>query len=290
MRDVRCVWPVGAVLGEGPVWSAEELALWFVDIKQHRIHRFHPANRDRQSWETPGAVSFTLPTEHGWHVAGLPGRLARFDPANPLFDTLVTLTSEVPGNRLNDACIDAAGRLWFGSMDDGESAATGRLYSWDGASAPSLHDGDFVISNGPAHSPDGCTLYHTDTLRRTIFRFDIGRDGTVSNKRPCVVIEEGRGYPDGTTVDQDGCLWVALFGGAAVRRYSPDGVLLETVAIPCLNVTKLAFGGDGLRTAFVTTARIGLPEGGTHADDGGLFAFAVDVPGLAQRPMVHPGS
>ena len=286
MRDVRCVWPVGTILGEGPVWSEADAALWFVDIKGRQIHRFDSVTEDTQSWPAPDQVSFILPSRHGWHVAGLPGRLARFDPATGAFETLAVLETEPSGNRLNDACIDGVGRLWFGSMDDRESNPSGLLYRWDGTAIPLVQDSGFVISNGPAHSPDGKTFYHTDTVRRTISRYDVGADGSVSGKRPLIEIEDGAGYPDGTAVDQEGCLWIALFGGSTVRRYSPEGVVLEIVPLPCRNVTKLMFGGDRLMTAFVTTARSGSEEGADPSLDGGLFAFAVDVPGVRQQCLL----
>ena len=287
MRVVRCVWPVGATLGEGPVWSASDAALWFVDIKGQLVHRFDPVTEARRSWPAPDQVSFILPLDDGGMVAGLPGRLARFEPATGDFAPLLELEAEPHGNRLNDACVDGAGRLWFGSMHDAEADLSGLLYCWDGAAAPVACDNGFAISNGPAHSPDGRTLYHTDTLAGTIYRFDVAADGAISDKRPFIQIEHGVGYPDGSTVDEQGCIWVALFGGWAVRRYSPRGELLETVAIPCANVTKLVLGGAGLTTAFVTTARIGLRPGelDSQALAGGIFAFEVDVPGLPARAM-----
>lgn len=287
MREVRCVWPVAAELGEGPVWSGSDRALWFVDIKGRRVHRFDPATEGRQSWPAPDQVGFVMPAPDGCLVAGLPGRLACFTPATGEFESLLALEAEPLRNRLNDACVDGAGRLWFGSMDDREADASGTLYRWDGTAAPVACDDGFVISNGPAHSPDGRTLYHTDTVRRTIYRFDVAADGFVSGKRPFIEIEEDAGWPDGSTMDAEGCLWVALWKGCAVRRYSPQGELLETVSLPCANVTKLALGGDGLKTAFVTTARKGLSpdELGTQPLAGGLFAFETDVPGLLQPPV-----
>ena len=287
MRELRCVWTIGATLGEGPVWSVSDSALWFVDIKSQLIHRFDPATQKGQSWAAPDQVSFILPLDDGSMVAGLPGRLARFEPATGDFQPLLALDAEPPGNRLNDACVDAAGRLWFGSMHDGEFDLTGALYCWDGLGAPVACDNGFAISNGPAHSPDGRTLYHTDTLARTIYRYEVADDGSISGKQPFIQIEAGVGYPDGSAVDEQGCIWVALFGGWAVRRYSPLGELLESVSVPCANVTKLVLGGADLKTAFVTTARIGVRPGELDEQPlaGGLFTFDVDVPGLRPRAM-----
>jgi sugar lactone lactonase YvrE len=123
--------------------------------------------------------------------------------------------------------------------------------------------------------------------RRVVYRFDVEPEGRLSGKRPFVEIEAHAGCPDGSVADSEGCIWIALYGGWAVRRYSPQGQLLETVSLPCANVTKLAFGGSSLQTAFVTTARKGLSQGELAAQPlaGGLFAFEVDVPGLQLGTM-----
>jgi sugar lactone lactonase YvrE len=208
-------------------------------------------------------------------------------PATGEFEPIATLEAERPRNRLNDACIDKAGRLWFGTMDDDETAPNGALYCWHGTGAPIAHDQDFVISNGPAHSPDGRFMYHTDTVRRTIFRFEFSANGTLANKQPFIEIEDGAGFPDGTTIDAEGCLWVALWRGWAIRRYSPQGELLETISLPCANVTKLAFGGNDLRTGFITTARAGLSdeELATQSLAGSIFTFEPGVSGLPPQTI-----
>jgi len=288
MREVRCVWKNAAELGEGPVWSTSDDALWFVDIKGRRVLRFDPKTKTRQSFQAPDQVSFILQETDDSFIAGLPGRLARFIPATGAFDLVVALESDLPRNRLNDACIDPAGRLWFGTMDDQETDPSGVLYCWHGIGAPVPHDQGFVISNGLAHSPDGRSLYHTDTVQRTIYRFDAAAEGSIFNKQVFIEIEEGAGFPDGTAVDADGCLWVALWNGWAVRRYSPRAELLETVKLPCANVTKLAFGGDSLKTAFITTAQAGLSrkELGAQALAGSIFAFETEVSGLPPRRII----
>jgi sugar lactone lactonase YvrE len=190
-----------------------------------------------------------------------------------------------PGNRLNDAAVDADGRLWFGSMDDAERDPTGRLYCLSREGLKAMDSG-YVITNGPAFSPDGRILYHTDTLERTIFAFDLAKGGEISNKRIFVRIEDGAGYPDGSVVDADGCLWTGLFGGWAARRYSPNGELLRTVRFPVSNITKLAFDGT---TVYATTAWKGLDAAARKAQPlaGGLFRFEVGTPGLAQREVEY---
>jgi sugar lactone lactonase YvrE len=165
-------------------------------------------------------------------------------------------------------------------MDDGEKAATGSLYRYDRGGL-ALMDGGYVVTNGPAFSPDGRVLYHADSLARIIYAFDLGEDGSLANKRMFAVIEEKAGFPDGLTVDSEACVWIGLFGGWAARRYSPQGALLESVAFPVANVTKIAFGGAGLTTAYATTASIGLTDA-SQPLAGALFCFETEVPGQPQ--------
>ena len=276
----ECVWPVQAVLGEGPLWW--DGALWFTDIKSRKVHRFNPEGA-AQSWDAPSEVGFLAPFANGHFLAGAKAGLLDFDPATGIFDLIRTVEPDRPANRLNDGAVDARGRLWFGSMDDGELDASGRLYCLDGDELGAKDDG-YVITNGPAFSPDGATLYHTDTLQKLIYAFDVASDGALSNRRVFVRIEDGAGYPDGPVVDAQGCLWTGLFGGWGLRRYSPLGELLQTVPFPVANVTKIAFGGADLKTVYATTARKGLDAHALAAQPlaGGLFRFQAEVPGVPQ--------
>jgi sugar lactone lactonase YvrE len=280
---LSCVWDVGATLGEGVLWDAPEQRVWFVDIKGHRIHRCSHDGVERDSWDVPGQVSFIVPAVDGGMVCSLEDGLYRFDDADGSFTPLAKVEAEETGNRFNDGHVDAAGHLWFGSMHDAEEAPTGALYRFDGARVQQMDDG-YVITNGPALSPDGATLYHTDTLQKRIYAFDRAPDGSLSNKRAFVEIADG-GYPDGMAVDSTGHLWVATFGGWRIDRFDAAGVKVGEVRFPCANVTKLAFGGEDLRTVYATTARKGLSEQ-ELADQplaGGLFTFRAETPGLPQH-------
>lgn len=272
---------VGATLGEGPVWSEAEGAIWFVDIKERRIHRFDPGLAVLNSWPAPAQPGWLLPASDGGWLAGLQTGVHRFDPQTGAFSLLFAPEPDQPGNRLNDATVDRAGRLWFGSMDDREEHPTGRVYRFDGT----LRDSGIppaVITNGPAISPDGRTLYHVDTLARRIWAIPLADDGTLGAARLFAEIEDGAGYPDGPTADADGHLWIGLFGGWGVRRYAPDGRLAATVRFPVANVTKIAFGGAGFSVAFATTAAKGLSAAERAAQPlaGDLFAFDAGVAGL----------
>jgi sugar lactone lactonase YvrE len=276
----RSVWGVAAELGEGPVWAAD--ALWFVDIKQRQIHRFDPSSGDRRSWDCPEQIGFLLPAEGGGFVAGLQSGLHRFDERDGTFALIVAVEPDLPTNRLNDGVVDPQGRLWFGTMDDGERAKTGAFYCYHrGRLTRTALDG-IAITNGPAVSPDGRLLYVVDTLKGTIACADIGDDGALGPPRPFVRIDPADGHPDGPTIDRDGCLWIGLYGGWAARRFSPAGALLDQVRFPVANITKIAFGGDDLSTAFATTARqmLSAETIAKQPQIGDLFQFHVPVPGV----------
>jgi len=284
MNNPHCIWQLGAILGEGPVWHAAERSFYFVDIKSRKLHRCNENGGDRASWLAPGEIGFALPAPNGDLICGLPGKLARFT-ASGNFETMIEIEAQHPGNRSNDGFIDAAGRLWFGTMDNTESAPTGALYRLDARGLQPMEAG-IVITNGPCHSPDGKTFYHTDTLARVVYAYDCAADGTLAGKREFVrYAPDVSGYPDGSTVDSAGYLWIALFGGSRIERYAPDGSLAESIAMPCPNITKVAFGGDDLRTLLITTARKGMDQAAlqAHPQAGGIFALRTKVPGLPQH-------
>jgi len=283
---VECIWPVGAVLGEGPVWSAAEQAVWFVDIKAPAIHRFHPATGAKQSWPAPARVGFVLPSRAGLMIAGLKTGLHSFNPDTGNFNLLHVVEPHAPNNRLNDGFVDAEGFLWFGSMDDNEEDPSGALYQL-GDEGCVRRDPGYVVSNGPAESPDGRTLYHTDTLASVIYAFDRARNGSLSNKRVFARLPAGSGYPDGPIVDVEGCLWTGVFGGWGLRRYSPEGEWVETIKVPVQRPTSCAFGGPDLDRLYITSASIGLDERALamQPNAGGLFMITPGVRGIEEVPF-----
>src|SRR5258708_7580182 len=201
---VTCVWPLACELGEGPVWW--QGALWFTDIKKKRLHRFDPESGKGRGWQAPSEVGFLAPLQNGHFIAGAKTGLYDFDPRLGVFNLIRTVEPQLASNRLNDGAVDSKGRLWFGSMDDAEQSPNGTLYRFDRCGLTVMDPG-YVITNGPAFSPDGGTLYHTDTLQKRIYAFDLRSDGSLANKRIFVTIEEDAGYPDGPVVDAQGCLW-----------------------------------------------------------------------------------
>ena len=283
----EAVWRLDCVLGEGPVWLANEAALRFVDIKRGHVHRFDPAKGIGTTQAIGGNPSFIVPIDGGGLLVGSQHGLHRL--ADDTLGELVMPIPQAAHNRINDATVDAAGRLWFGTMDDGESQPTGTIWCLDRGT---LHPTSVsaVVTNGPAASGDGRVLYHVDSGRRTIWRSRI--DGAaLCDSAVFVQLGAGDGYPDGIVTDSEDCLWVALWDGWGLRRYAPDGTLLLHVDMPCARVTKIAFGGPDLRTAYVTTARVGLDEAALALQPlaGSLFAFAAPVAGRI-LPAVRLGA
>ncbi|MGN6424820.1 MAG: SMP-30/gluconolactonase/LRE family protein [Asticcacaulis sp.] len=303
-----CVWDLKATLGEGPVWSARDKAVWFVDIKQSQVHRYDAEIGSYQSYTAPSPCGFLVPKRSGGFIVGCKTGLYDFDPQTGDFTLRSHVEPGLPDNRLNDGYVDHQGRLWFGSMHDPEEHSTGKLYRLD-ARGLKVMDDDYVITNGPAVSPDGRTLYHNDTLKKIIYAFDLSGDGEITNKRvfarldadqpadvasaPCYAHEletrkaHGDGYMDGPIVDSAGNVWNALFFGWGVNCYAPDGRLLRKVRFPVSNVTKIAFGGPDLKTVYATTAAKGLSADDLKAQPlaGGLFRFDVDIPGQKQNEI-----
>jgi xylono-1,5-lactonase len=282
MTAPKVAWDLAAELGEGPVWVERDQALWFVDIKKHQIHRFDPATSDKRTWLAPEQVGFVFPAERGGFVAGLQSGLYHFDEQSGAFTVIAMVEEDKPDNRLNDAVVDPKGRLWFGTMDNGEKAKSGAFYCFaDGQVRPTSVDG-IAITNGPAVSPDGRVLYFVDTLKGTIEAVDIRDDGSLHGRRPFAKIDPKDGHPDGPTIDSDGCVWISLYAGWEAWRLSPGGEIIDRVRFPVANITKIAFGGDDLCTAYATTARQLLkPEDiAKQPRIGDLFEFRVDVPGV----------
>ena len=281
----EAVCALNATLGEGPVWIEDRL--WLVDILERRIHCFRPEMALLLSWTAPSPVGWVLPAEGGRMVAGLRDGVHLFDPRTGAFTPYALLHNEPDSNRLNDACVDQRGRLWFGTMDLNGVQATGRLYRHDAGIIANTGLRPVPITNGPALSPDAAMLYAVDTRGGVVTAHDVADDGSLGPARLFTQIDPADGFPDGATIDAEGCVWIALFGGWGVRRYDAAGKLMETVSLPCSNVTKVAFGGEGLRTAYVTTARTGLSRTQLVEQPraGDIFAFDAGVAGLLCTPI-----
>jgi D-xylonolactonase len=281
--EPHCIWPAGAILGEGPVWHPQERRLYWLDIKAPAIHAIDPASDARKTWPMPEPIGCIAPRHAGGFVAGMKSGFAILDLERGSIDLIGDPEPYQMGNRFNDGKCDGAGRFWAGSMDDQVQKPTGWLYCLDTERKWTRWDGPYACTNGPAFSVDNRTLYHTDTMGRTVYAFDLAADGTPSGKRVFVKFAEEDGYPDGMTVDAEGCIWIAHWGGWRITRYRPDGSIGRIVRLPVAQVTSCAFGDDDLCTLYITSAATGLSEVERAAQPlaGGLFAIRTDVTGRA---------
>ena len=288
-----------ALLGEGPTWDAAGRRLVWVDILGARVHGYDPATGRRTVMATEQHVGAAKPRAGGGLVVNLRDGVGLYDAPRPGGDASRGTGDAggsgssgatparcafhwlhhdpVPGRRGNDAAVAPDGALWAGTMGYREEPGAGTLtrIAPDGTATTVLDD--VTISNGLGWSPDGRLMYYVDTPTRRIDVFDVEEGGArIANRRELAVVEEGAGFPDGLTVDADGCIWVALWEGAAVRRYTPSGALDRELRLPVRLPTACAFGGADLTDLYVTTARVGLTA--PHPLAGSLLV----VPGAGQ--------
>jgi sugar lactone lactonase YvrE len=274
-----------AQLGEGPTWDAAAARLLWVDILGSRVHTYDPRTGRRTVMVTEQHVGAAKPRAGGGVVVNLRDGIGSYDADGSRFRWLHH--DPVPGRRGNDAAVAPDGSLWAGTMRYDEAKDGGALVriapEADAATgaAPAARTVTEVfpfvtVSNGTGWSPDGRLVYYVDSPTR---RVDVCRmDGELPvDRRELVRIEDGAGFPDGLTVDADGCVWVALWDGGQVRRYTPDGALDRTITLPTPRPTACAFGGPGLRDLYITTARTGLGDH-PHPFAGSLLV----VPGAGQ--------
>jgi sugar lactone lactonase YvrE len=253
-----------AVLGEGPYWVPEDSALLWVDIPNGQLFRTEFPSGATQSMSL-GAVSAAFPALGGGILTAGDNRLMLHTPPAAAGDTWVSRTiAEVPareGIRFNDASVDPAGRIWVGSMHIAESEPLGTLYRLDPGRVLTPVLKGVTVSNGIGWSPDGSRMYYADSPLRQIDVFDYDpATGEAFQRRAFADLSRVEGIPDGLTVDLDGCIWVALWGGGALRRFTPDGEQDAVIPLPVSRPTSCAFGGPDLTDLFVTTASIDLTD------------------------------
>lgn len=275
-----------ALLGESPRWHADEQRLYWVDIDAHRIHRTDPATGATDMMQLDQPVGCVAPRAGGGLIVGLKDGCALIDAWGDTPRAFgPQMLAGIAEQRCNDACVDAAGRLWVGSVTSDKANPAAALYRLDPGGSLTAMLGGLLTSNGAAFSPDGRIFYHADTPTHALRAYAVDpATGALGEGRLFHQFEMGKGRPDGGTVDADGCYWSALWDGWRVVRLSPAGELLQTVELPVQRPSMIALGGADLCTAFVTSAGKGLTDTDRAAQPhaGGLFTFRVDVPGIVQ--------
>lgn len=288
-----------SLLGESPLWHPGERALYWCDIPGHRLHRFHPESGQHHQWPFHTDVACCAVREQGGLLLALRDGLWHFDPADGARTQVAAAPYDEASQRFNDGKADPRGRFWCGTIHEPRDARAAGLYRWDHGQ---LHweAGDITVSNGLAWSPCGQTVYWADTPDHVVYALDFDPDaGRLSNRRafirfapldPDSTADRYGGRPDGAAVDAQGCYWVAMFEGGCLHRISPQGELLQTVHLPVRCPTMPTFGGDDLRTLFVTTARDKRPaqELVDMPLSGNVLHFRVEVPGLPTHPVNSP--
>jgi sugar lactone lactonase YvrE len=280
-----------SLLGESPMWLPEQGALWWCDIPGHRLNRWVMASASHEQWLFETDVACCAPLLGGDLLLGMRDGLWRFSPASGARERLAEPPYDVAQERFNDGKADPQGRFWVGTIYEPRKPARAALYRFERQRLERVA-GDITVSNGLAFSPDGATMYWSDTSAHRIYAFDFdGTDGTLTRQRvfasftPKAADGSLAGYggrPDGAAVDSEGACWVAMFEGQRLLRLAPDGTLLQEVPLPVRCPTMPCFGGPDLRTLFITSACANRPADELAAQPaaGCVLTMRVDVPGL----------
>ena len=285
MTEAVCIVNTRDSLGESPLWDPVTERLFWVDINRCLIHQLDPRTGEITDWPCKTEPGCLGRADNGRLVAGLRDGFYFFSPATGEFERITDPEPGKPENRVNDGKVDRAGRFWAGTMrDPNPDEPCGALYKLEGQTALQMLDG-IRIPNSLCWSPDNQTLYFSDTRARVIWGFDFNlASGELTNRRLFVDLQGQLGRPDGATVDTEGYLWSAEYGGGRVVRYTPDGTVDKVVNLPVANVTCPTFGGTDYKTLFITTASQRLTENELAEQPlaGGLFSLKVTVAGLPE--------
>lgn len=269
-----------AQLAEGPLWCARENAVYWVDIMGPAVHRLSLADAELRSWIMPDVIGWIVEREHhGGFIAGFAGGFAELTLDPLRIRQIGDPEPELANNRMNDAKVDRAGRIWAGTMDSDAALPTGSLYRLDADRTWRRLDSEYLVTNGPTFSVDGRYLYHADSLRRVIYRFELEPDGSLHGKAAFIEFAEEDGLPDGMTTDADGCLWVAHWGAGCVSRFDPQGRSMRRVCLPVAQPTSCVFAGERLNRLFITSAACDRPQ-----DELAGELFEID-PGVCGLPV-----
>ena len=288
--DVRCVLKWDAIVGESPLWHPQERRLYWVDIQGKKVHRFDPESGRNETFKLPDLVTCLAFRKKGGLLLALRKEFAFFDPGSGKVEMLATIEADKPGNRFNDGRVDPQGRFWAGTMGDPAwDQPVGSLYRFDPDHTVTRMCTQVICSNGTDWSPDGRTMYYTESFRYTIFAYDFDPEtGSLANRRVFAEVDRKLGaFPDGLCVDAQGCVWSNQVGIGRVVRYDPAGRIEREVRLPVPRAVGCTFGGEDLSTLFITSARETMtPRDLQNAPlSGSIFAVRPGVRGRAATPF-----
>lgn len=276
-----------ATLGEGPHWDGQKNVLYWVDIIGQKLHQYDPKRNENRTFQLDQYIGAAVPAENGQIIVGLQNGLYRFDLQSERLALIEDPEIDLPHNRFNDGKCDSLGRLYIGTMDLNAEKGKGSLYRLDLSGQIKKMLSPVTISNGLAWSPDEKYMYYIDTPTGEVSTFSYDKQsGDIVYKQTAVKIPKGMGSPDGMTIDQEGMIWVAHWGGSRVTRWNPhEGKQLDEVSVPAPNVTSCTFGGEHLDELYITTARQGLSEEelASNPKAGGLFKVKTKEKGMVAQ-------
>jgi len=272
-----------ATLGEGPVWHPRRRQLLWVDIQQHVVHVTDPLTADDRTLDIGEHVGCVVPASGSLAVVGLQSGFAFVDLDTGAIAPIHDPEAHLPGNRFNDGKCDPAGRLWAGTMALDETPGAGALYCLDEALTVTRKVGGVSVSNGLAWSLDETTMFFVDSPTCEVAAYDYDRStGDIANRRVVYEFADADGFPDGMTIDREGCLWVAMWNGSKVVRVDPRaGRAIETIAMPTSRPTSCAFGGEDYADLYITSAS-NMPDAQRARQPlaGGVFRCRPRVAGM----------
>ena len=283
-HDAELILDTQSSLGEGPIWDSSRQLLIWLDVFANELHLFDPRSGNDRVITLDQMPTAVVPRSSGGLIFALEHGFGQFDLDTGKIESWSDPESDIPGNRFNDGKCDPAGRFWAGTMPYDGSVPTGALYCLDTDRSVTKKVTGIRVSNGIAWSADSKTMYYVDSMSHGVDAFDYDLDTThIDNRRRVIEIPHDEGIPDGITIDTDGNLWIAQWGGKCVSHYDPNtGRLIDKVVLPATNVTACWFGGPSLEHLYITTARYAVSEeelaGQPHA--GGLFCTKPGAKGL----------
>lgn len=273
-----------ARLGEGAIWHPTEQKLYWVDIEGKMLHVFDPESGEDKSFDVTERIGTVVPTMAGGAILALQNGIALFDLSTGEMAHKLDPEEHIPGNRFNDGKCDPMGNLWVGSMALDEKDPVGSVYKVKPDFSFEKMISGVTVSNGICWSLDGDVMYYIDSPTRRVVAYDFRMDkASISNPRTVIKVADHMGFPDGMTIDQNGMLWVALWGGAAVGCWNPKtGELIRKIEVPAPHVTSCAFGGKNLDKLYITSARQGLSQAqlDKYPHSGDLFVAEVGIGGV----------